>query len=359
MTTVYLDTSVAMNEAFLRSPYSEAFLKACAILQYTVVIPEIVVDELKGNFPKKVQEKLISFDKVSKELGKLVDGDFPEIHLFGSIDKYNKWLKEFLDEYGVVVAPYPDVTAKELVDKSYTVKKPFKQSGEGYKDYVVWKTILGCIASDEAAPPNIFLTNNTKDFCDADEGGNPFLHPDLSEQVIDPARTPKVYTSIKSAFTSELSPNLEGMTLDDIPDLTSQDIDFMAGKYLLEDIPSRSLYGLEGVPFSNDISISSVGAHSIESVTLKKVDDEIVITALGRVEVEVDGFIDKFDFYHTDSEDSKIYIVDGNWNDHVMMVSSTVETDFELTIFYSTKINDATGHEVSLPQEIESDWPYK
>jgi len=57
MTTLYLDTSVAMTESFLKSPYSEAFLKACSILQYNIVIPEIVVDELKGNFPKKLSEK--------------------------------------------------------------------------------------------------------------------------------------------------------------------------------------------------------------------------------------------------------------------------------------------------------------
>ena len=66
MTTVYLDTSVAMNEAFLKSPYSEAFIKACAILQYSIVVPQIVIDELKGNYPKKLKEKVDSFQKSKK-----------------------------------------------------------------------------------------------------------------------------------------------------------------------------------------------------------------------------------------------------------------------------------------------------
>ncbi|CAN5530891.1 hypothetical protein BH10PLA2_BH10PLA2_03570 [soil metagenome] len=357
MTTVYLDTSVVMNESFLRSSYSEAFLKACAILQFTVVLPEIVVDEMKGNFPKKLQEKISAFQKSNKEIKKLIDVDVSTVSLSESVKSYGDWLTQLIDDNGIFVAPYPDVSAKELVDKSYGVKKPFKDSGEGHKDYIVWKTILSHIGSGEATPPNIFLTNNTKDFCDVDKDSAAILHSELAEQIQNPTHRPKVYTSMKSAFDSELSPNLEGITLDDIPDLGTQDIDSMAGKLLLDDLPGRSLYGLEGVPFGNEISISSIGPHSIGSVTLKKVDDEVIINVIGEVELEVDGFIDKFAYYSTDDEKPNMYVVDGNWNDHVMMVSSSVETSFEISMFYSTHNNEVTGYEISLPQEIEDEWP--
>jgi hypothetical protein len=359
MTTVYLDTSVAMNESFLRSSYSEAFLKACSILQYTVVLPEIVVDELKGNFPKKMQEKIAAFTKANKEIGKLIDLDIPSISLSNAVDSYGEWLDKFLVDHGVVIAPYPDISAKELVEKSYGVKKPFKESGEGHKDYVIWKTILGSIASGEMTPSSIFLTNNTKDFCGIDENGAPVLHSDLAEQIRDPAHRPRVYTSIKSAFDSVLSPNLEGITLDDIPDLGAHDIDSMVGEFLLDDLPSHSLYGLEGVPFSNEISITLIGNHSIESVTLKKVDDEVIISVIGSVDLEAEGFMDKFNYYNNDDDKYDICVVDGNWNDHVMLVSYTVETPYELNIFYSMQNGDVTGYEISLPQEIENEWPYK
>lgn len=359
MTTVYLDTSVAMNEAFLRSPYSEAFLKACAILQYTVVIPEIVIDELRGNFPKKLLEKSNAFQKSKNELGKFVDLDIPDIILSDAVSFYENWLDELIDQHGVVVPAYPNVSAKELVEQSYDVKKPFKESGEGHKDYIIWKTILSHIATQETPPPNIFLTNNTKDFCDIGEDGGPSLHSDLAEQIDNPAHRPRVYTSIKGAFESELAPNLEGMTPNDIPNLGTHDIDSMAGEFLLADLPNRSLYGLEGVPFSNEITISSIGAHSIENVILKKVGDEVIISITGKIELEVDGFMEKFSYYHIDHEENNIHVIDGDWNDHMMLVSSSVETDFDLTIFYSTQSNEVTGCEASLPQEIEDEWPYK
>lgn len=117
------------------------------------------------------------------------------------------------------------------------------------------------------------MTNNIKDFCDLDEDKKPILHPELAAQFANPAHSPKVYTSIKSAFESELSPYLEGITPDDIPGLGVKDIDSLTGKFLLEDLPRGSFYGLEGVPFSDEITISSVGSHSIDEVNLKKIDN--------------------------------------------------------------------------------------
>jgi hypothetical protein len=360
MTTVYLDTSVAMNEAFLKSPYSEAFFKACAILQYSVVIPQIVVDELKGNYPKKLKEKMDAFQKSKKELNKLLDVDAPAIILTDAVKEFEEWLEDLIEEHGIKVVPYPDIPAKELVEQSYQAKKPFKESGEGHKDYIVWKTILNNILVGQTTPPHIFLTNNTKDFCELDPVDAPVLHSDLAGQIDNLAHRPSIYTSIKAAFDAQLSPNLEGITLNDIPDFGADEISEIVEKSLLDDLPSRTLYGLEGVPFSNEITISSIGAHSIDSVTLKKVEDEVIVNVSGTVEVEVDGFIDKSAYYMSEHlEESNMYVVDGDWNDHVMFVSTTVDTTFDMTIFYSTQSGEVTGTEISLPQEIEDEWPYK
>lgn len=359
MATIYLDTSVAINESFLKSPFAEAFLKACAILQHTVVIPEIALDELKGNFPKKVLEKSLPLIKAANDLSKLIKIDVPKNVIDEAANDYDEWVDILVETYGIVVAPYPNITPKELVKKSYAMAKPFKESGEGHKDYVVWKTIVGDINKETATPPFIFLTNNTKDFCETDTAGNYILHSDLSSQIDDPARRPKVHTSIKGVFDAELSPSLEGMKLEDIPTLGAHGIDSMVGDLLLEDLPNRSLYGLNGIPFNDEVSISSVGEHTVESVSLKKVADEVVITVRGNVEVEADGFIEKFNFYHLEDGKADVSVVDSDWNDHVMLVSSNIDTPFELTIFYSTIEHEVTGREITLLDEIEDEWPYK
>ena len=45
MTTIYIDTNIIFSESFFRSPWVSSFLKACNILQISVVIPEVVLDE--------------------------------------------------------------------------------------------------------------------------------------------------------------------------------------------------------------------------------------------------------------------------------------------------------------------------
>lgn len=359
MTTIYLDTSVAVSESFLKSPFAEAFLKACKILQFTVVIPEIVIDELKGNFPKKLEEKVAALQKSGKDIRRLLDIDIPEVSSIDAGESYTEWLDILTDEYSVVVAPYPDVPLKEIVVESYKYTKPFKESGEGHKDYLIWKVVLAGLKSNSLTAPYIFLTNNTKDFCEPDKSGNSTLHADLAKQIDDPAKIPKVYTSIKNAFDTEIAPNLQGMSIDDIPDLGEKDIYSMAGEFLLRDLPHRSLYGIEGVQFNDDVSISTVGEHTVDLVTLKKVDEEVVISVSGSVEIEIDGFLDKSEYYMRDGERSSVYVVDGNWNDHVMLVSSSIGTPFDMTIFYSTSAGKVTGCEILLTDEIEDEWPYK
>lgn len=358
MTTIYIDTNIVINESFFFSPWSQAFLKACALLQISVVVPEVVLDEVKGKYPKHLKEKAQAFQKAARELSKLTDLNSQGLCVPDLIEKYESFLDELIDDSSVIVAPYPEISAKQLVEKSYQNQKPFKDSGEGHKDYLVWETIKSHILSNETVPPNIFLTNNVKDFCRTDGGGKHHLHPDLTAQIGAEHLKPEIQVSMKSVLDEKIMPLLEGMNLDDIPDLGQHDIESMTNSILLDDLPQRTAFGFEHVPFSNDVSISSVGEAHIDNVSLAKADDQLIIKIAGTVEIEVDGFMEKFGIYHNE-EEADFYVVDSNWNDHVAAVATTVETDFELSVFYSLKDKKVIGHEIILPQETEDPWPYK
>mmetsp|Transcript_28886 Transcript_28886/g.55048 ORF Transcript_28886/g.55048 Transcript_28886/m.55048 type:complete len:359 (+) Transcript_28886:677-1753(+) len=358
MTTIYIDTNIFMNESFFRSSLAQAFLKSCALLQVTVVVPDVVVDEVLGNFPKKLKEKASAYQKARRELIRLIDLDPFSFDLSEEVDDYEEWLLELIENNGVEIAPYPEVSTKELVSKSYEGKKPFKESGEGHKDYLVWKTVAAHINAQSSTPPNILLTNNIKDFCTSD-GEESVLHPDLSVQIDNEQNKPKIYTSLKSAFDDLLAPNLQGVTFNEIPELGADEIQEMVNTYLLDDLPDHTAFGFEGVPFSNDVSITGVDVAEITETQLTKVDDEVVINVSGTVGIEVSGFIDKHAYYMDAEGGLDISVDDANWNDHVMAVSATVDTAFEIRLFYSFEDKEISSYEISLPQEIEDDWPYK
>lgn len=355
MTTIYIDTNIIMAESFFRSPWVKSFLKACDILQISVVIPDVVLDEAKGNFPKSLNDRIRTFQKAEKSLSKLVD---LEIHAFDipvTTKAYQDGIDDLLEEYGVIVAPYPDISLKQLVNKSYECPKPFKVSGEGHKDYLVWETIKSHILEGATSAPNIMITQNFKDFSLNEGNGKNTLHPELSAQIESTSLRPKIQLSMKSVLDAEIMPLLEGLEIEDIPNLGQPDIQHIADRLLLDDLPQRTAFGIEGVPFSNDISISSVGEAKIESVNLAKADDQIVINITGVVEIEVEGFMDKSEVYGAE-ELSGISVWDHNWNDHVAAVSSSVETPFEMSVFYSLDDEKVVGHEIVLTDEIESYW---
>ncbi|MEL6170524.1 MAG: PIN domain-containing protein [Pseudomonadota bacterium] len=359
MTTIFIDTNILMNDSFFRSSSAKAFLKACSFLKVQVVVPDIVMDELLGNFSTRLQEKVNAYQKASRELVKLVDLDQSPPDVEAEVSAYEDWLLELIEDNGLTVAPYPDVSAKELVSKSYEGAKPFKDGGEGHKDYLVWKSVAAHINAQETDASNCFLTNNTKDFCAKGDDGAFILHPELAEQVNVEARVPSIQTSLRNAFDNVLAPNLQGVTLEDIPEIGTDEVQAFVDKCLLDDLPQHSAFGFEGVPFSNDVSITSVGEAEIGNIELVKADDEVFIKVSGTVEICVSGFMEKHEFYREMESGLDVSVDDSDWNDHVMAVSTYVDTAFEVRLFYSFESKEVAGYEISLPQEIEDDWPYK
>lgn len=354
MTTVFLDTSVILDEQFFRSPTAAAFFKACALLKVRVVIPEVVLDEVRGNFPQWLREKRAAFLKAQRDLAKLMDFNGLEVELEKEVSAYGEWLKNFLKQAEIGIAPYPDVSAKELVEQSYVGQKPFKASGEGHKDYLVWKAIKVEIEEADSPPPHFFLTKNTKDFCSEAPDGVKILHPDLAGQIEDEARRPTVLLSLKDLFDKELAPELEGIPLTEFKELGKEEIEQQATEFLENELPQRTAMRFAGLPFNDDVLISQVLGPVFDEITLTKVGDEIVIDVSGNVELEVDGFIDKTEYYHmVDEGDVEVHVNDADWNDHVIHASTTFATPYVVTLIYSPKSKAFVGGSVQLSDEVE------
>ena len=177
---IFIDTNIIVKENFLRSTNAQALLKAATFLGFDIVIPEIVIDEVKGKFSVKLAEKLTHYNKAQREVASLIEIDQRDISLDDEKEKYIKWLDDILEQYGVKILPYPEMPLKEIVTESYKAQKPFKEGGEGHKDYLIWKTISLYINNQENDVEKYFLTGNVKDFCEKREN-DWVLHSYLSE----------------------------------------------------------------------------------------------------------------------------------------------------------------------------------
>lgn len=350
---VFIDTNAIMDENYFRSARSSAFLKAAKFLRIEVVIPEIVIDETIGNLTKTLKDKLDKLASARRALSALIEIDENEYVLADELGQLKDNFDELLESEKVLILPYPKMALKEIIEQSYIADKPFKATGEGHKDFIIWHTMRGYIEKRKGKGKNYFITQNSTDFCDKTPT---VLHPSLVSKLSNAASAPAVFVSIKSFFDEIILPMLPGLNQDDIAGLDI-DVKEATQKTLEEFLDGHSIYGLEGLPFSNDVTIMAVTSEvDIDEVSLKEIDaSQVLITVTGSVEVEAHGYIDKYSYFADEKNDENIFIIDGDHNDHVMAVGAAIPTPFKVSLTYDKTERDITGSEVDLVNEIHYD----
>lgn len=353
---IYIDANIIIKENFFRSSTSQAFLKAAQFLEIIVIIPEIVLDEVKGNYAKNLPEKLQKYNKAQKDLGTLIEIENEDIDVAEEVKEYNGWLDSLLQKYDVIILAYPVISLKDIVTKSYNSQKPFKQNGEGYKDYLIWENIKQNIIECPQDAEKYLLTENVKDFCHKENNEDWILHPDLSAQLPDDKIPPETYQSLKKYFDEKIAPQLKGVDINSIPELTQLQLYEEAEQEIERALDGYCAYGIEGLNFSNEITIVAINSMDLDKIDLQAIDaDEILITISGKVDIEAHGFMEKYVYYSGpdfDEEAAECSVLDGDWNDHVMLVGQSIETPIEITFSYSKEEKMITGSSIDLPNQI-------
>ena len=256
---------------------------------------------------------------------------------------YEDWLAEEMEKFGIDFLPYPATTTKELVTKSYDGEKPFKENGDGHKDYLIWKSIVEYLQNQQAATPTYFLTNNKKDFCT--DGAPPIaLHPDLASQLPE-GQSVNVYLDVGSFFRELIAPHLKGLNINQIPD----DLANRAIELIESNLTDYSAFGFEGVPIQNEALITFVDNAEIVDREIRSLgDDEVLVTFNCEFDAEISGFMEKSEYY---SGDHDVDVWDSDWNDWVMAVSTSARLPVRVSFTYSKSEGGITGSDVDLPTE--------
>jgi hypothetical protein len=183
MDAVVLDASPLLNDRPLSKATTSALLGAAKRKELLVVVPRAVVEEV-------VNAARGSFKNADREIGKANDilrqqlREPPEAARL-DVDKVTEIFREHFEgtlvEYNVVIAEHADVEHNEVLERDLAGRKPFDESGRGYRDALIW-SVLKTIDADAV----IFVTSNTKDFCD--QADHARLHEELRDEVDDADR---------------------------------------------------------------------------------------------------------------------------------------------------------------------------
>ncbi len=195
-------------------------------------------------------------------------------------------------------------------------------------------SIIQCLKDGDQV---YFITNNSKDFFEGNE-----LHGDLKKEIKAHSETNDrfgIFNDVKSFFTAIVHPKLE--IIDSIKDkFISNTLDGIDTNQLLKQVED----GVENLdignllPDNNDHSSYQIIGHSIELGEIDDVwlldDSDCYINYFYECTLNVEYFVDKFEAYG--NEFTEYAIVDDDWNDHVVLVSISLEVKIAASLIYNT-----------------------
>lgn len=183
--------------------------------RHTLLLSRVVIEEVENTHRERVGAALAEARKVSDQMtqlglaagGLLASPKAPEPFSLRAA------LAEYVDD--IVVVEYSEVPHEKVVARALARKKPFDDEGDtGYRDCLIWFSLLKHIAADNKADEVVFISSNRKDFyntkggkvkgAEAQGGAEILFHEHLSQDLALAGQTMTPYESVSSFVNSKV-----------------------------------------------------------------------------------------------------------------------------------------------------------
>jgi hypothetical protein len=300
---IVIDTNIFCRDYLMDGSAFRIFLSAVPRIGAKICIPGVVIEELVNRYERELRNLMGSFSKALRAWERFT-GHLPgkfDVDVESEVMTYKNCVEKRLKELGAVVLPYPDISHHELVKRAISGRRPFTQNGRGYRDALIWETVLGlCRGGDSKI---YIVTNNRRDF-----GEGPKPHDDLVLDLKDMGLNSDnviIFPSLEQLNNDLIMPHLkrlDGMIerfyRDDIPEFSlSGWVEWNLKDVLLRDEWGAGLVGVD--PWHISARVSSI--KEIKSVNVDDVrqllSGDILLTATAELEAEVSVHNDPENYY--------------------------------------------------------------
>lgn len=351
-----IDTNFIHADYFLRGTRITSLAGSAHKLGQTVLMPQVVCDEMCKQYYEEVDELASSFKGIQKNLNKLsptkyqwADYDFNKLKT-----DYEQSLINRCNDLDIGIIKYPAVSHRDMVKRELSKRKPFKDSTKGYRDALIWETVLDLGKNCRKHDTVVLLSENTDDFADKKVD----LHPDLLEDckakgILD--GTIKLVSDFKNFIHKEIIPTFDKLNESfdelqqyssvgniDIREIVKKSLDRDSVQHLFDYNPNMGPNQYAPGYYEN-IWVHYVALRNSSIVDVRKVTDSDVLIS---VKVEFDLYIDvmifKGDLALID-DNSMPVIYDRNSNDHYVSATDSGMMTVQLNILTDadfTKLNN-------------------
>lgn len=202
---ILLDSNIFCADFQLEGGSFKIFLEGLGRVGVTCFVPAFVFDEVRAIHLRKLEEIDDKLQKIQKQWRYLTNHELPlpfTRDLVASSNlKYVDYLQACFKSAGIKTLPYPEVSHEVVVQRALQCRKPFKNSGDGYRDSLIWHSVLELL---EKEPGRLcFITANKSDF-----GKAPTLYSDLQSDIKDDSSI-ELFNTLEKFNVAKIIPMFE------------------------------------------------------------------------------------------------------------------------------------------------------
>lgn len=366
-----IDTNFVHLDYFLRGTNITVLTQSAKNLGHIVYMPIVVFDELVKQYSDEVAAQSAAYSKFLKGQNRINENKitYSTIDFDKQKKNYENLLAKKCAALGIKRIDYPSIPHREVVKRELAKRKPFKDSTKGYRDSLIWLSLLQFGQGMDSKEPIVLLSQNTDDF----GKGKNTLHPDLVEDCrtcgMQDGRVTLI-SDFKDFIQNQILPAAEKMEKQ-IHELLKT---FAVGKIDIRGILDQYCNkesvqgffafdpedGLEPLApgFYENIEVMFLEVPTFSIYDVRKLSGSVVLISVTvDVRVNIDCFVYKGDLPLIDS-DSMPYIFDFDRNDHYVAASDNADMTIQYDILvdadfsvvnnvdqFVTHIKYATGYE--------------
>lgn len=345
-----IDSNIFIGNYTLNYPAFQIFVKHFPEKKIDVYVSPVTIKEVLKNYAQKAQEVFGTYNKSVKELNKVLSKktdtlskDFVQTQ----VKNYELFFRETLQKSKIRIFPYPTVSHEEVVEHYYSGKKPFDQTDNGYKDFLIWRSIIDLLKT--SGRELVFITQDT-DF--QSEGD---LHQDLKEDLMANGITPdrvKIVTSFNDYNKKYLEDTYQTVKIKEVLKNKNEEQQLKA---LITEELKNELNGLSLKHYRVKIRSEFIGpeisyVYTIDGVQITDIDTlnqrNVVIQFECLSSCKIDFQIDRNALSRLD--DSKMpEITDHDWDQWTVRGEDKVNLQLEGRVICDTSLQTIHSIEIS------------
>ena len=136
-----LDTNIIHSEGFASSVLFRFLASSADLLGHKIHVPALVIDEATAKFEDEIANKQERTNRELRRLERILGRPLESSTVDLNPHEEASLLRAKLEDYESVLA-YPDTPHEELAKRAINRKKPFDQKGSGYRDSLIWESVV-------------------------------------------------------------------------------------------------------------------------------------------------------------------------------------------------------------------------